>query len=317
MVRHTLTLSAMVATLLLVSAPHAQNLGVTEPAALDARDLAAVNDEIARLTVETQRLETEASTLGPRRDELRARARQQTRWLYHLTQGSALVLQGGPEMLLDHAARSERVRRLLHRTLRELESTSHRAETFESDRTRVATLLTTAQNHKREIVAAQQNAMAAMGARIGAPPPGSGPAVTVYGGAPAAAPVTEGFGASAGRLLFPVPGRAEARRTWREGADGPGIEIRCNAGTIVRSVYPGRVAFSDRYAAYGQIVIVDHGDHYYTVSANLGQTYVRVGQELAQGTPIGTAGDDGTGPMVFFEVRHSGETLDPAPWLGL
>ncbi len=147
--------------------------------------------------------------------------------------------------------------------------------------------------------------------------PTVGPAVTVYGGAPAAGAVVEGFGASAGRLLFPVPGRAEARRNWREGADGPGVEVRCAAGSVVRAVYPGRVAFADRYGAYGQIVIVDHGDHYYTVSANLSQVAVAVGQELAQGAPIGTVGDDGHGPMMFFEVRHGGETLDPAPWLGL
>ncbi|MFN9940653.1 MAG: hypothetical protein ACK56I_14365, partial [bacterium] len=28
------------------------------------------------------------------------------------------------------------------------------------------------------------------------------------------------------------------------------------------------MAFSDRYGAFGRLVIVDHGEHYYTVSAN-------------------------------------------------
>lgn len=315
--RRALSLALCVLGLAVTTAPVAQNL-VTSPApALDARDLAATNAEVARLTDESQRLSTEAATLGPRRDELRARARQQTRWLYHLTQGAALVLQGGPAMLLDHAARSERARRLLHRTLRELESAARRADALDADRTRVARLLDAAQSHKQELENAQRSAHAALTASPFGPAPTVGPAVTVYGGAPAAGAMVDGFAASAGRLLFPVPGRAEARRNWREGADGPGIEIRCSAGSVVRAVYPGRVAFADRYGAYGLIVIVDHGDHYYTVSANLSQVAVSVGQELAQGASIGTVGDDGRGPMMFFEVRHGGETLDPAPWLGL
>ncbi len=214
-------------------------------------------------------------------------------------------------MLLDHAARAERVRRIFRRTLRELDASGRRADALDADRARVARSLDSARAQKSQIEVQQRAVVAA------APAPTAGPSVTVYGGAPSAALLTDGFGASAGRLLFPVPGRAEARRAWREGADGPGVEIRCAAGTPVRTVYPGRVAFADRYGAYGEIVIVDHGDHYYTVSAGLGRVLVSVGQELQQGAPLGVVGDDGHGPSVFFEVRRGNETVDPVPWLGL
>jgi septal ring factor EnvC (AmiA/AmiB activator) len=128
----------------------------------------------------------------------------------------------------------------------------------------------------------------------------------------------DGFAAGFGRLLFPVAGRAEVRRAWREGAEGPGVEISTAQGAPVRAVYGGRVAFADRYGAYGQIVILEHGDHYYTVCANLGRIDVRVGQELEVSQPIGSVGDEGgRGPMVYFEVRRGSETLDPVPWLGL
>jgi len=139
----------------------------------------------------------------------------------------------------------------------------------------------------------------------------------VYGGAASVTPGVERFAESAGRLLFPVAGRAEVRRAYREGAEGPGIEISVALGTPARAVFPGRVAFADRYGAYGMIVIVDHGDHYYSVSANLARIDVRVGQELSTGDLVGSAGDDGRGPMLYFEVRHAGETVDPVPWLGL
>jgi septal ring factor EnvC (AmiA/AmiB activator) len=309
MKRSLLPYAAVLAALSVV--PAVSIAQIVAAATGDARDLAALTAEVAQLTAQSQQLEGEAATLGPRRDELRARARQQARALYHLTQGTAFAAQGGPEMLLDHAARAERVRRIFRRTLRELDHSGRRAEALDADRARVARSLDAARAQKSQIEV-QQRAMVAA-----APAPTAGPSVTVYGGAPSAALLTDGFGASAGRLLFPVPGRAEARRAWREGADGPGVEIRCAAGTAVRAVYPGRVAFADRYGAYGEIVIVDHGDHYYTVSAGLGRVLVSVGQELPQGAPLGVVGDDGHGPSVFFEVRRGNETVDPVPWLGL
>ncbi len=72
-----------------------------------------------------------------------------------------------------------------------------------------------------------------------------------------------------GRLPFPLPGRAEIRSARRPGADGPGLEMRVPRGSPVRAVYAGRVAFADSYAAYGKTIILDHGNSYYTVSANL------------------------------------------------
>ena len=143
--------------------------------------------------------------------------------------------------------------------------------------------------------------------------------VAVYGGGGAsadpAAPV--GFAASRGRLLCPVAGRAEARAAHREGTNGPGLEIRAGLGSVVRAVYAGRVAFADRYGPYGRIVIVDHGDHYYSVSGNLGATDVRVGDEVTPGERLGTIGDEGQGAMLYFEIRHGTETLAPGSWLGL
>ena len=88
-------------------------------------------------------------------------------------------------------------------------------------------------------------------------------------------------------------------------------------GAVVRAVFGGKVAFADRYGAYGRIVILDHGDHYYSVSGNLSEVDVRLGDEITAGERVGTVGDDGQGPMLYFEIRHGAETLVPGPWLGL
>ncbi len=64
-------------------------------------------------------------------------------------------------------------------------------------------------------------------------------------------------------------------------------------------------------------MIVDHGDHYYTVSGNLDEIDVKIGQEVASGERIGTVGDDGQGSRLYFEVRHGSRTVAPEVWLGL
>ena len=151
---------------------------------------------------------------------------------------------------------------------------------------------------------------------------GAGDYVAVYGGAGAPSPAepveaAPGFPSARGHLLFPVAGRAEVRAAHRDGTDGPGLEVRAPVGAVVRAVYPGRVAFADRYGPYGRIVILDHGDHYYTVSGDLDEIDVKIGQDVGAGDRVGTVGDDGQGAMLYFEVRHGSQTIAPGPWLGL
>jgi murein hydrolase activator len=133
----------------------------------------------------------------------------------------------------------------------------------------------------------------------------------------------DGFRGLKGRLPFPIAGRAEVRTVRRSGASGPGLEMVAPVGTPVRAVFAGRVAFADRYDPFGQIVILDHGDHYYTLMGDLAGIEVRVGDDLSSGAKVGTvgraSGDDQkkAGSALYFEVRHGSSTIDPGPWLGL
>ena len=128
---------------------------------------------------------------------------------------------------------------------------------------------------------------------------------------------SRGFRAAFGKLLFPVVGRSDVLPGHREGATGPGLEIRAMEGTPVRAVYEGRVTFADRYGTYGRVVIVDHGDHYFSVYGNLGSSDVRVGEELPAGARVGTVGNDGKRAYLYLEIRHGTETTTPGPWLGV
>ena len=117
---------------------------------------------------------------------------------------------------------------------------------------------------------------------------------------------------------MPIAGRAEVRRVHRHGAGGPGIELVAGADAGVRAIAPGRVAFADRYDDYGLTILLDHGDRYYSVYANLASADVQVGQSIPAGGGLGKAGDDGRGrSLLYFEIRRGADVVDPAPWLGL
>lgn len=97
-----------------------------------------------------------------------------------------------------------------------------------------------------------------------------------------------------------------------------GIDIAMPVGTVVKAVAKGRVDYtSDDYASYGEIVIVNHGDSYYTLYAHLSEISVAVGQELSAGQTIGRSGDTGSlkGAILHFEVRRGGTALNPEDWL--
>ena len=78
-------------------------------------------------------------------------------------------------------------------------------------------------------------------------------------------------------------------------------------------MFASRVAFAEKYADFGRTVIVDHGNNYFTVNAGLGSVRVRVGEDVTAGSTLGTVGDTG----LYFEIRRSGDTIDPAPWFGI
>jgi septal ring factor EnvC (AmiA/AmiB activator) len=96
-----------------------------------------------------------------------------------------------------------------------------------------------------------------------------------------------------------------------------GIDIKAGKGTPIRAVREGRVLFSDWFKGYGNLLIVDHGESYYTLYAHADDVYKREGDPVRTGEAIGTVGDTGSlkGPMLHFEIRHHGTPVDPLKWL--
>ena len=287
--------------------------------------LASLDRRIADLTAEEETSKRELAELGGKIAEAHARSLARGRAFYRLTRAGMLPVGGGFNELVSHALRVERARRSLaaelnaEKALRERGAVLSRTlERIARDRVALSGQRAALDQARLAALDEQRRQQAfdrAFATSTGAS--SSSEYVAVYGGTGAPSVASGGFASSKGRLLFPLAGRSEVRPARREGTDGPGLEISSTLGAPVRAVFPGRVAFADRYGPYGRLVIVDHGDHYYTVSGNLASMDVKVGDEVSAGERLGTVGDEGRGPMLYFEIRHATQTLQPNAWLGL
>jgi septal ring factor EnvC (AmiA/AmiB activator) len=95
-----------------------------------------------------------------------------------------------------------------------------------------------------------------------------------------------------------------------------GIDIDAAWGDGVRAVEKGRVVFADRFTGYGRMVILDHGERYYTIYAHLSEIVIKNGEDVKRGDILGRVGDSDSlsGAKLYFELRKDGRSVDPLPW---
>jgi septal ring factor EnvC (AmiA/AmiB activator) len=277
--------------------------------------------QLARAESEEQKLAAELDDSRPRLEITRRRMIARGRAYYRLVRAGLLPAGGGFDALVDHAAHVERTRRSLERDVAAESALVKRIGELEQKLVRVRAdkgplaLQREAFQRARQVLqeADERRAAFTRAFETSVRPD----AVAIYGTDMGPTPDPQaGFRSLRGRLPFPIAGRAEVNRVNRGG--GPGMELVAPSGTVVRSVAAGRVAFADRQDEYGLTVILDHGDHYYSLYGSLGSTDVRAGDNVSSGGRVGTVGSiDGTPPRLYFELRRNAATLDPGPWLGL
>jgi septal ring factor EnvC (AmiA/AmiB activator) len=96
-----------------------------------------------------------------------------------------------------------------------------------------------------------------------------------------------------------------------------GINIKADRGEPIRAVYSGQTLFSSWFKGFGNMLIIDHGDHYYSVYAHLEEQFKSKGDPVEAGEVIATVGDTGsmTGAGLHFEIRHHGKPMNPLGWI--
>lgn len=98
-----------------------------------------------------------------------------------------------------------------------------------------------------------------------------------------------------------------------------GIDIAAPLGSEVATIHDGKVVYAGSFKGYGNIVIIDHGESYYTLSANLSKILKQKGEVVSAGSVVALSGDTGslTGPRLYFEIRYKGKPVDPLDWLNV
>ena len=96
-----------------------------------------------------------------------------------------------------------------------------------------------------------------------------------------------------------------------------GIDIKAGKGTEVRCVFSGVISTITYISGFGNTLILDHNNGYYTVYAHLDEIFVKKFQVVDAGSVLGTVGDSGSleGSMLHFEIYGNSKPLNPAKWL--
>ena len=95
------------------------------------------------------------------------------------------------------------------------------------------------------------------------------------------------------------------------GVRARGLTLATARHAQVVSPARGRIAYAGPFRGYAGIVIIDHDNGWATLVTGLGALSAKVGQEVIQGSPIGTA--DGRDPRITVELRHRGQPMDILP----
>jgi murein hydrolase activator len=128
------------------------------------------------------------------------------------------------------------------------------------------------------------------------------------------------FASQRGKLPWPLRGpvlarfgapKAGGKLAWR------GLWIGAAAGTPVQAVARGRVVYVGWMHTYGLIVIVEHGDGYYSLYGHTQSTSVNLGDLVLPGQVIALAGDSGGHEKsgVYLEIRNGRNPVNPQQWL--
>ena len=94
-----------------------------------------------------------------------------------------------------------------------------------------------------------------------------------------------------------------------------GLDYAAAKGTPVSAIGDGKVVFSGRKGAYGNLIIIKHPNGWQTYYGHLSRISkgIRPGRSVEQGQTIGNVGATGlaTGPHLHYEVRIGNKSVNP------
>ena len=92
-----------------------------------------------------------------------------------------------------------------------------------------------------------------------------------------------------------------------------GMDIGASYGSAIVASDGGTVSWCGEKGGYGNCIMIDHGNGYYTLYGHMSSYAVSYGDSVSKGQTIGYVGSTGwaTGPHLHFEIRYGDSCLDP------
>ncbi len=120
-----------------------------------------------------------------------------------------------------------------------------------------------------------------------------------------------------GAFLMPTRGRISSRYGMRNGRMHRGLDIAARTGTPIKAADGGKVIFTGRKGAYGNLVEIDHGNGYITRYAHCSTINVKKGDRVYKGQVIAKVGNTGrsTGSHLHFEILKNGRNQNPSGYV--
>ena len=133
-------------------------------------------------------------------------------------------------------------------------------------------------------------------------------------------PTSKSLSAAKGQIPWPSSGavRSEFGTRKNKGFAGQhknnGLVIAAVPGSNIKAIWPGRIAFAAPFKGYGNLIILDHGNKYYSLYAQAAHLDLPVGTIVKQGDIITSSGFAGR-DSYYLEIRRGGSPMNPRDWL--
>ncbi len=95
-----------------------------------------------------------------------------------------------------------------------------------------------------------------------------------------------------------------------------GVLIGAKRGTPVRAIARGRVAYADWLPGQGLLVVLEHGENYFSLYGRNDTVTAKPGDWVEAGDTVATVGDSGGQAQValYFGLRRKGTPINPRKW---
>jgi septal ring factor EnvC (AmiA/AmiB activator) len=131
------------------------------------------------------------------------------------------------------------------------------------------------------------------------------------------------FFESKGKLPAPIVGKIargfglEQHSEYKYRLSHKGLFYGAELGQPIAAIFSGKVVYAGPREGYQNVVVIDHGDHFFSVYSHMQKLQVSENQDVVAGSIIAESGID---PIrqesgLYFEIRHFSEPEDPLAWL--